>query len=506
MSSAPGAALWKQLFARSPPGHLSLQAQIRGMLVEAILDGQLAPGLALPSSRVLAEQLGVARNTVVLAYEQLRDEGYLQTRPRSGFYVHPQMVPQQPTAPAAKPANGPQRRPAWAERLCLHPSLQRSIAKPADWQRFPYPFLYGQLDASLFPTADWREACMKALNVLDIREWAPDQIARDDATLVQQIRTRVLPRRGVWASADELIVTVGAQHALYMVADLLVREGTRVAIEDPGYPDARNIFACRTSQLVPLAVDQDGLPVDDRLRDFDYVYTTPSHQCPTGVTLPLQRRKALLSLAEQSELVVIEDDFESENRFAGDPIPALKSLDRHNRVIYIGSLSKTLAPGLRIGYVVAAPELIAEMRALRRLMLRHPSTFIQRAFSLFLSLGHHDAQLRRIALAHRERGAIVQRALARHAPQCEVVPAEGGGLCWVRLPDGVAATELAERARERGVLIEPGDVFFFAERPPAGYVRLGYQSIAAPAIEPGIRILGEVIAALARRCRHARRS
>lgn len=499
--------LWKQLLQRSAQDKLSLQARIREMLVTAILDGHLPAGMPIASSRELADELGVSRNTVVLAYQQLADEGYLLSRQRSGHFVNDAMLAGR--VAAARPqlaAVAADASPDWPRRFWLRPSAQRSIVKPADWQQYPYPFLYGQFDSTLFPTADWRECCMKTLSVLDIREWAPDQITRDDESLVQQIRTRVLPRRGVWAAPDELIITVGAQHALYMVADLLVREGTRVAIEDPGYPDARNIFASRSSQIVPLPVDRDGLPVDERLRGFDYVYTTPSHQCPTGVTMPLQRRQALLSLAEQTDLVVIEDDFESENRFAGEPIPALKSLDQHNRVVYIGSLSKSLAPGLRIGYVVAAPELIAEMRALRRLMLRHPSTFIQRAFALFLSLGHHDAQLRRIALAHRERGAIVQRALARHAPQCGVVPVEGGGLCWVRVPDGLPVAELAQRARERGVLIEPGDVFFFAEQPPAGYIRLGYQSIAAPQIEPGIRILGEVIESLSRTCRQQRRS
>ena len=200
-----------------------------------------------------------------------------------------------------------------------------------------------------------------------------------------------------------------------MVADLLMSEETRVGIEEPGYPDARNIFASRTSQLMPLPVDGDGLPVTDALRDCDYVYATPSHQCPTGVTMPLERREALLRMADEADFVIIEDDFESENRFDGEPIPALKSLDRSHRVIYVGSLSKTLAPGLRIGYVVGPPELIAELRALRRLMLRHPSAFIQRAFALFLSLGHHDALLRRLAAAQRERCASLLDALAQHA-------------------------------------------------------------------------------------------
>lgn len=497
MSQRLQSVMWKQLLQRSSRPSLSLQAQIREMMVGAILDGQLPPGVPLPSSREMAEQLGVARNTVVLAYQQLNEEGYLVSRQRSGHFVNPDIIrgrPQSKTAPPM-PATEP-HRVDWSSRLCLHPGDQRSIAKPADWQRYPYPFLYGQLDASLFPTADWRECCMKSLGVVDIREWAPDQITRDDEALIQQIRTRVLPRRGVWASVDELIVTVGAQHALYMLADLLVREGTRVGIEDPGYPDARNIFASRTSQLVPLAVDGEGLPVDKQLGQFDYIYATPSHQCPTGVTMPLARREALLRLADESDLVIIEDDFETENRFDGEPIPALKSLDSNDRVIYVGSLSKSLAPGLRVGYIVAAPALIAQLRALRRLMLRHPSAFTQRAFALFLSLGHHDAQLRRLALAQRERSAVLLQALARHAPDCQVVPVTGGGSCWVRLPPGVSSPELAERARERGVLIEPGDVFFASEPPPAGYMRLGYQAIEARHIEPGIRELSEVIARL----------
>jgi len=507
MSQRPSAVLWKQLFRRSARENLSLQAQIREMLVAAILDGHLPLERPIPSSREMAEQLGVARNTVVLAYQQLADEGYLISRQRSGHFVDPRIAAGRLTPLPAAHGDGERQRalpcpshrphqPDWQRRFCQNPTLQRSIVKPGDWQRAAYPFVYGQFDPTLFPTADWRECCMKTLSVLDIREWAPDQITRDDESLVQQIRARVLPRRGVWASADELIVTVGAQHALYLVADLLMREGTRVAIEDPGYPDARNIFASRTSQLTPIAVDGDGLPVDERLRGFDYVYATPSHQCPTGVTMPLARREALLALADEADLVIIEDDFESENRFEGDPMPALKSLDRNERVIYIGSLSKSLAPGLRIGYIVASAALIAELRALRRLMLRHPSAFIQRAFALFVSLGHYDAQLRRLALAQRERCALVLDALARHAPQCRVVPVTGGGSCWVLLPEGVAAPELAERAAERGVLIEPGDVFFHAQPAPAACVRLGYQSIAANAIEPGIRMLAEVIASL----------
>ena len=495
-------AMWKQLMLRTARENLSLQGQIREMLVSAILDRHLDPDQAVPSSRVLAEHLGVGRITVVLAYQQLADEGYLVSKERKGHFVSPTILGERvKKMPVSVPIGVAQ--PAvdvdWTSRFCQRPSAQRSISKPSNWQTYPYPFLYGQFDESLFPTSAWRECCLKALSVLDIRAWAPDQISRDDESLVHQICTRVLPRRGVWATPDELIVTVGAQHALYMVADLLMSSGTRVAIEDPGYPDARNIFSNRTDSLTPAPIDQYGLVVGDHLRNFDYIYTTPSHQCPTGVTMPLSRREQLLQLANESNVVIIEDDFESENNFEGHPIPALKSLDQHNRVIYVGSLSKSMAPGLRIGYIVAAKELIAELRALRRLMIRHPSTFIQRSLSLFISLGHNDAQLKRLGDAQKERSALIMDALARYAPQCRVTPMTGGGSCWVKLPDGVSALALAEHAKSRGVLIEPGDVFFNQSAGNGHFVRLGFQSISASVIDAGVAQFAQALGDMQKR-------
>lgn len=498
MKSKLHGAMWKQLLQRTTNSHLSLQGQIRELLVSAILNGQLKPDAPVPSSRALATELGVGRITVVLAYEQLVDEGYLLSRERKGHFVSAELLIKR--LPKQAPMNSMELDAPieWTARLQQKPSQQRSIVKPANWQKSPYPFLYGQFDESLFPTAAWRECCLKALSVLDIRDWAPDQITRDDESLVEQICTRVLPRRGVWATADQLMITVGAQHALYMVADLLMRSPTRVGIEDPCYPDARNIFSSRTQLIESLPVDDNGLVLSDRIRHLDYLYTTPSHQCPTGVTMPLHRRKELLRLADESDVVIIEDDFESENNFAGNPIPALKSLDSSERVIYVGSLSKSMAPGLRIGYVVASASLIAELRALRRLMIRHPSSFTQRSLSLFIALGYHDAHLKRLALAQKERAGLMLEALAKYAPQCTVTPFGGGGSCWVKLPSGISANSLAHRAAERGVLIEPGDVFFQNETSDQHHIRLGFQSIRAPEIDTGISVLSDVIQALQR--------
>jgi GntR family transcriptional regulator / MocR family aminotransferase len=487
--------MWERLLRLSADSHMSLQAQIRQMLVSAILDGHLGANTAVPSSRELAERLRVARNTVVLAYQQLVDEGYLLSRERSGYFVNPAIVsgraarPERPLHQAGLDA-GPEE---WAARFRFRPSAQRNIAKAADWQTYKFPFIGGQFDPTLFPTSDWRECCLKVLSVMEIRDWAPDLFTRDDASLIEQIQTKVLPLRGVWAAPEEIIVTIGAQHALYMLADLLVRPTTTVGLEDPGYPDARNIFANRTDKLLALPVDGDGLVIGPHLNACDYVYTTPSHQSPTTVTMPLERRQALLELAKSKDFLIIEDDYEPESRLSETPNPALKSLDEHDRVIYIGSLSKTLAPGLRLGYIVASRHLIEELRALRRLMIRHPTAFIQRSFALFLSLGHYDSLIRRLTVAHRERADALMAAIAKHLPDTTCVPVHGGSSCWVTGPAWLDARALALKAASRGVLIEPGDVYFTAASRPLNHFRLGFGSIRLDRIEPGIRLLADAM-------------
>lgn len=500
MFSRTASALWTQRFQRSPESNRSLQDQIRQMLVAAILDGQLLPQTALPSTRELADQLGVARNTVVLAYQLLVEEGYLISRQRSGHFVNPAMLEGR-YGPAALPAaldrtgNEPLARPDWSQRIQRPPSTQRNIVKPDNWQNYEYPFIYGQFDESLFPTNDWRESCMKALSVLEIRHWAPDLIGRDDETLIQQIRTRVLPRRGVFAMPDEIVITNGCQQALYLVADLLASEQTTVGFENPGYPDARNIFENRSARLQPLTVDGGGVRPDEDaelIAKCDYIYVTPSHQCPTTATMPIERRHALLALAQRHDFVLIEDDYESENNFSGIPHPALKSLDTADRVIYIGSLSKTLAPGLRLGYIVAPRELVHELRALRRLMVRHPASYLQRAFATFLMLGHHDALLRKLAYAYRERAQALMQALETHMPKARHIPITGGASCWVEGPPWLDATQLAVDAEAHGILIEMGSVFFMNGLEQTNCFRMGFSAIKLDKIDAGVRLLAQL--------------
>ncbi len=314
--------------------------------------------------------------------------------------------------------------------------------------------------------------------------------------LIEQIRTRLLPRRGVFALEDEIMVTIGAQQAYYLLSDTLFREQTRVGLEEPGHPHARNSFALRDPQFVEVPVDDNGLVVDG-LPSLDYLFVTPSHQSPTTATLSLERRQRLLQLATQHDFVVIEDDYEAENLYDGEPMPALKSLDRSGRVIYVGSVSKSLSPALRLGYIVAPRKLIRELRAIRHAMLRHPSAFLQHAYALFLSLGHHESHTRRVNLAMRERLAVAVQALHEHLADFRFKMPQGGASIWVQAPSWVDATELALKARNHGVLIEAGEVFFGKPPYPCPFFRLRLSSIPTDRVAAGIRALGLALGELA---------
>lgn len=485
-----------QLFHLTPGKGGSLQQQLREQIATAILNGNIPVDTPLPSSRKLAQQLDVARNTVVLAYEHLLDDGYLLARERSGYYVNPDILNGQVKLETPQEEEGAVEAthpPEWGNRFKLRPTEQTNICKPRDWQKYEYPFIYGQFDASLFPTVNWRECCRDAVSGPSISEWAADRFDNDDPLLVEQIRTRLLPRRGVWASPDQILVTVGAQQSLYMMAQLLLDKDSTIGLENPGYVDIRNIAQLNPSQVRPIPVDQDGMIVDDRLKGCDLVFTTPSHQCPTTVTMPIERRYELLKRADEEDFIIIEDDYESETNFKSNPIPALKSLDKNDRVLYIGSLSKTLAPGLRLGYMVGPAEFIREARALRRLMVRHPAANNQRSVALFLERGYHDSLILNITRNYQTRWRAMDEALTKYLPESHSQPTFGGSCYWVKGPDGLDATELQVKAKEQSILIEPGAIHFLEDPPPKNYFRLGYSSISTDRIEPGIKKLAELI-------------
>lgn len=480
------------LFTLDRNAKKSLQAQIREFLVTAILEGHLKPGEKMPSTRRLSAHHNVSRNTVVLVYQSLYDDGYIRSSERSGYYVAETMmdVPVQAKKTAWLPKN---ENVDWRHRILKSPTLQRNISKPANWQEYPYPFVYGQPDPSLFPISDWRNCAYKVLGKKWLDMWSADTLDNDDEMLVDQIRTRILPRRGILVDEDQILVSMGAQMALYLVASLLVDTSTRLVIEEPGYPDVRNIFRLRTSNILSVPVDASGLPVDERLNHADIVYTTPSHQFPTTVTMPMERRTKLLSTAKKHDFLIIEDDYELETNYQGKPVPALKSLDRDGRVIYVGSFSKTLFPGLRLGFMVASKAFIKEARALRRLMVRHPPSNNQRITSFFLSLGYYDVHLRRLHRVYRQRWQAMEEALSVEDTIISHAPGYGGTSYWVKGPEGLDAEKLAAMAQKEGIIIEPGSVYFAQGHRPDNHFRLGFSSIPSEHIGEGIRRLAGLI-------------
>ncbi|MEM7423792.1 MAG: PLP-dependent aminotransferase family protein, partial [Pseudomonadota bacterium] len=478
---------------RSRPA--SLQAQIREILIEAIRRGQLKAGDPVPSTRAMASRLSVSRNTVTLAYQALVSDGFLASRERSGFYVDPTAIDGMAARPEIE--TGERGKIDWGPRLAKNPGAQRNLTKPENWHEYAYPFLYGQVDHEVFPIAEWRDCVRQAMGKRWIEAWTEDRFAADDPLLVDEIARRILPLRGIVAGKDEILVTLGAQNALYLIAAMLIGEGTEVALEDPGYPDLRNICSLRTNTIGLVPVDRDGLSVEALSENCELVFTTPSHQFPTTVTMPIERRRALLSWATERDAVIVEDDYEFETNFTGAPNPALKSLDRDGRVIYVGSLSKSLMPGLRLGFIVADASLISELRALRRLMLRHPPGNNQRAAALFLANGHFDVLVRRIHRVYAERWQMMGEALSEDLPGWSTRPGFGGSSYWLSGPDDLDSRVLATAALARGVIVEPGDAFFAQPDDGTRHLRLGFSSIPAAKIPSGIRILKETWASTA---------
>jgi GntR family transcriptional regulator / MocR family aminotransferase len=489
--------IWTRLFPQFKGSSSSLQGQVKEMMVHSILMGLIPADAKIPPSRTLADALGVSRNTVTLALQVLVDKGFLKAQERSGLFVNRDILLGQASKAVDVLASDADLN--WADRFKTQLSRQRNIVKPANWQELRYPFVYGQFDASLMPIKDWRACAHQSLFAPAVKRWSQDYIDRDYDPLLDQIQHRLLPARGIMARHDEILVTAGAQMACYLLANVLLDRSTVVGIEEPGYPDARNNFRLRSQHVKPLPIDEQGLIASRAFGQCRYVYVTPSHQCPTTVTMSMARRHQILEMAHHKDVILIEDDHESELNFSSQPLPALKSLDTHGRVIYMGSLSKTLAHGLRIGFVVASRELIQELRALRRLIMRHAPTNNAHIASLFIAQGHHDAFIRKLNLTYRERRTCLVEAFSRHLPQCRIVPSHGGSGAWIQGPSGLDTRLLAEQCLARGILIEPGEVFF--DRPDSAsksFFRLGYSAIASSAIEPGVKELAEVIRAVRR--------
>lgn len=483
-----------EMFFPSDGSAGTLQARLAAAVVRAVLETRARPGTRLPSSRALAQSLGISRMTVTLVYQELISQGYLETRPRSGIMVADTVPHRRLVLPEAQP----QRAAVdWGNWLAAEPSRQRVIRKPANWREFRYPFIYGQSDPEIFDHNAWRDCARRAWGTRDFGELASDLYGADDPMLIDYICSHSLPRRGIQADPDEVLVTLGAQNALFIAVELLARPDRLAVTEDPGYPDFAETLRRANSPASFLTVDEGGLNPDLLPPDTRLVIVTPSHNIPTGATMPLERRRNLLARAAAQDFLIVEDDYDFEMSYLAPPAPALKSLDQAGRVIYTGSFSKSLFPGLRIGYMVAPAPLIRRARALRAIMLRHPPNHLQRITAYFLALGHYDAHIVRLRGALKRRRALMEQALAETPLRIAGAARSGGSSLWIEAYGWIDSARLADRLRQDSVLIEPGEVFFDAPPSPCSYFRLGYSSIRDGNIAPGIALIARRAAELA---------
>jgi GntR family transcriptional regulator/MocR family aminotransferase len=485
--------------------HDSLHGQLYARLREAILSGALRPGQRLSSSRALAAQEGLARNTVLSAYSRLEAEGYVKAFRGSGHYVSP-LLPaaaatgraqpvrtREPGSGSVSKATGLPVREPRHDFSFVPTSLRQAIPS------VPFRVNYPALDQ--FPLDTWLR-----LQARLVREAASagaqgsllgETEAQGEAELRQAIAEHVAIARGVQCRADDIVITAGAQHALDLLLRVLTAPGDYVGLEDPCYPGALSAARASGLQVVALAVDDQGasLPPDGRsVADGPSVLIVcPSRQFPMGVTMSLPRRLSLIDWARRHSAWVIEDDYDSEYRFEGRPIPSLQGLDGGQHVIYVGTYSKVLFPSLRVGFIVAPRSLLGPLVAARAVAGRHGSALEQRVLARFIADGHLARHVRRMRALYQDRQSALLEACQRQLGQAVSVAAAESGLqtlAW--LDPALDDQRIAARAREQGIELAPLSRFRLnACHPPA--LLLGFGGFAPEALRRGVDVLSKLL-------------
>lgn len=480
--------------ALDPAAPAPIYRQLYEGLRRVILNGSLPQGTKLPSTRALALELDIGRNTVINAYEQLLAEGYLESKIGSGTYVAAELPDDLLRVRADEPhtamAGGDGR--ALSRRGDLLAAA--SVSEPHDFA-VPRAFRPGlpALDAFPFKTwarlwsRRWRKPSMELLGYGDPAGYRP---------LREIIAAYIGAARGVRCETEQVIMVAGSQQALTMAARVLLNEGDVVWVEDPGYPGARAAFQGAGARLIPVPVDEQGLDLSagaSLAPDARLIYVTPSHQYPLGITMSLSRRLALLDWARRAHAWVLEDDYDSEFRYAGLPLAALQGLDNDGRVIYLGSFSKTLFPSLRIGYVVVPPDLVDAFVASRALIDRGSPSMEQAVLADFIAEGHFERHIRRMRSLYAERqAALIEAAPGELGGLLEVMRSSSGMELIGWLPEGVDDRDASRSAAARDVEVTPLSTYY-AGPPHRGGLLLGYTGVDEQEIRDGVRRLGAAL-------------
>jgi GntR family transcriptional regulator/MocR family aminotransferase len=460
-----------------------LRLQIYEQWREAVLTGRFRSGTAVPSTRELAATLGVSRSTVTEAYDQLIAEGYLETARGSGTFVC-RALPDDLLMAGHRP------RPGAREETPVVRLSRYGAGLTEDFRRAPaapgvIDFRQGSPDLDRFPFSLWRKLLLRQM-----RHARPaffdyaDQSAGDERLRIE-IAAYVARMRAVRCTPDQVIVVNGSQQGFDLSARLLFEPGDEAAFENPGYQGARHAFAARGVRLQPVAVDGDGIVLQGLGRTSRAVYVTPSHQFPTGVSMSLARRLALIEWARQTSAVIIEDDYCSEYRYSGQPLPSLQGLAGGVPVVYLGTFSKVMFPGLRIGYVVAPRQLVPAFTRAKWLTDRQTPILEQATLASFLGEGHLERHIRRMLRLYGLRRQVLVESLSKHFGEDARI---AGGAAGMHLMVRFADDRVGARAARNHVRLVGADMYYLT-RPPGREFVLGFSALGERTIREGVKRL-----------------
>lgn len=483
-------------FAIQASNDVPLYQQIREGLRHDISAGTLAPGTRLPSSRLLARDLGVSRITVTTAYAELEADGVIESRAGAGTFV----LPPWPLAVHHEPAATPDVWPAWQEALRDRSNGERDrmlcqvLRGPLDADTMN--FSWGAGDPRLVPVSEFRRVLNDVLDQDGAAALGPDHA--DGYPPLRHQLTGYLRKLGLDVGPDDILITAGTQQAISMVAATLIQPGDRVVVETPTWPGALDAFQARGAKIIGIPMDADGMRVNDleaiiAREQPRLIYTIPTFQNPTGAVMSAAKRRMLVTIAARHGVPILEDDHVREVRF-GDPIPPpLAAFDRHGNVIHASSFTKSLIPALRLGYVVARGPLREWLTSLKRSSDLFSSTLIQRALCRYLEQGAVQRHWRRVSRVYRHRHETMQAALIRHFPPgCVWSGVAGGLVLWVGVPPSISVSALYGECLEAGVSFVAGGAFF-PEPADQPFFRLNFAALDDEQIDRGIEVLSQVL-------------
>lgn len=456
---------------------LPLYLQIYEQIKQDIISGKITEGSKLLSTRALSTTLNVSRNTVESAYLQLYSEGYVRSKAGSGYIVE-------------KLDKGIM----WKIKSHDIDNIQKPSGRESGEENFKFDFKYGVLNPEDFPLRLWKKISNKCLTTLSLEDITSYGDPKGELGLRVEIMKYLNKSRGVYCKPEQIILSSGSEHCLSLICQLFRKEHKGIAIEEPGYSGARDIFLNNGYEVYPITLEDDGINIGELERSSSkIVYVTPSHQFPTGLVMPIQKRLKLLDWAVRNKGIIIEDDYDSEMRYNSKPIPSIQCIDSKEYVIYIGTFSKSLSPSLRLSYMVLPPGLLAVYNKLFSKYQASVPLTEQKIIQEFMRGGHWERHLRKVCISNKKKHDLLIQKINELMGDRVVIHGKNAGMhILLELTNGLCEEEIIKRAKDHGVRVYSVSTYWMKlEGYSNNMVLLGFGGMSENNIIEAINILNE---------------